>query len=209
MDSNNFKGGATFKTWLFRIVYTTAISRVRGKKYDFVSFEDHKLSDSELEETENAVGLLSAEERSYQLHKAMDLLAADERSILNFYYFEDLPREEPSADFTRLVMQRVRQEASKSPVTYQPLISARSWLRIFFGMFLFFLGAILLRTFFPGTENPVFTNWIYQIDYSFLSKPFQLLSNALNSLSFQFIGGSAAIALLLFADQLFTRMNER
>ncbi len=90
----NFKGGATFKTWLFRIVYTTAISRVRGKKHDFVSFENHKLSDSELEETENAVGQLAAEERSYQLHKAMDLLAADERSILNFYYFEDLPVEE-------------------------------------------------------------------------------------------------------------------
>lgn len=85
----NFKGSATFKTWLFRIVYTTAISRVRGKKQSFVSFDDYKLSESELMETENAVGQLTAEERSYQLHKAMESLAPDERAVLNLYYFED------------------------------------------------------------------------------------------------------------------------
>jgi RNA polymerase sigma-70 factor (ECF subfamily) len=90
----SFKGGATFKTWLFRIVYTAAISKVRGKKHDFVSFEDYRLSESELMETENAVGQLSVEERSYQLHKAMESLAPDERAILNLYYFEDLPVEE-------------------------------------------------------------------------------------------------------------------
>jgi len=90
----NFKGGATFKTWLFRIVYTTAISKVRGKKLDFVSFEDYRLSESELMETENAVGQLSAEERSYQLRKAMESLAPEERAILNLYYFEDMPVEE-------------------------------------------------------------------------------------------------------------------
>jgi len=90
----SFKGSASFKTWLFRIVYTTAISRVRGKKHEFVSFEDHKLSESELAETENAVGQLTAEVRSYQLHKAMDLLAIDDKAILNLYYFEDFPVEE-------------------------------------------------------------------------------------------------------------------
>jgi RNA polymerase sigma factor (sigma-70 family) len=91
---DSFKGSATFKTWLFRIVYTTAISKVRSKKHDFVSFEDHKLTERELDETENAVGELSAEERSYQLHKAMELLVPDERAILNLYYFEDLPVDE-------------------------------------------------------------------------------------------------------------------
>jgi RNA polymerase sigma-70 factor (ECF subfamily) len=90
----SFKGSASFKTWLFRIVYTTAISKVRGKKQGFVSFEDHKLSESELIETETAVGQLTAEERSYQLHKAMELLAPDERAILNLYYFEDQSVEE-------------------------------------------------------------------------------------------------------------------
>lgn len=90
----SFKGGATFKTWFFRIVYTTAISRVRAKPKNLVSFEDHKISDKELMETENAVGQLDAEERAFHLHKAMDLLDPNERAILNLYYFEDLPVEE-------------------------------------------------------------------------------------------------------------------
>ena len=90
----SFKGSATFKTWFFRIVYTTAISKIRGKQNNQVSFEDYKLTDSELMDTENAVGQLSVEERSAQLHKAMDHLDPDERAILNLYYFEDLPVEE-------------------------------------------------------------------------------------------------------------------
>ena len=90
----NFKGSSSFKTWLFRIVYTTAISKIRGKKKDFVNFEDCKFSDGELMETENAVGQLSLEERSYQLHKAMESLEPDERALLNLYYFEDLPVDE-------------------------------------------------------------------------------------------------------------------
>jgi RNA polymerase sigma-70 factor (ECF subfamily) len=90
----SFKGSATFKTWFFRIVYTTAISKVRGKQNNQVSFEDYKLTDSELLDTENAVGQMDAEERSAQLHQAMDRLDPDERAILNLYYFEDLPVEE-------------------------------------------------------------------------------------------------------------------
>ena len=90
----SFKGSATFKTWFFRIVYTTAISKIRGKQNNQVSLEDYKLTDSELLDTENAVGQLSAEERSARLHKAMDHLDPDERAILNLYYFEDLPVEE-------------------------------------------------------------------------------------------------------------------
>jgi RNA polymerase sigma-70 factor (ECF subfamily) len=91
---DNFKGNSTFKTWFFRIVYTTAISKVRGKQNNLVSFEDHILTEREMTDTENTVSQLNAEERAYQLHKALDLLGSEERAILNFYYFEDLPVEE-------------------------------------------------------------------------------------------------------------------
>ncbi len=90
----NFKGGATFKTWFFRIVYTTAISRVRTKPKHLVSFEDHKISDKELMDAESAIDQLTAEERSFHLYQAIELLDPGERAILNLYYFEDLPVEE-------------------------------------------------------------------------------------------------------------------
>lgn len=90
----SFKGTSTFKTWFFRIVYTTSISRVRGKHNNQVSLEEYKLTDHELINIEDAVGMLNAEERAIQLHRAMENLAPDERAILNLYYFEDLPVEE-------------------------------------------------------------------------------------------------------------------
>lgn len=90
----SFKGGAAFKTWFFRIVYTTAISKVRSSKKVTVSLEEYKLSDNDILDTENAIGHMDAEERSKQLHKAMEMLAPDESAILNLYYFEDLPVEE-------------------------------------------------------------------------------------------------------------------
>ena len=93
----SYKGGAAFKTWFFRIVYTTAISRVRGKKQNFVSYEDHRLSDQELADCEETVGQFTAEERSTYLHKAMDQLEPEERAILNLYYFEELPVDEVAA----------------------------------------------------------------------------------------------------------------
>ena len=91
---DSFKGGAAFKTWFFRIVYTTAISKVRSAKKITVSLEEYKLSDGEILDAENAIGQMGAEERSLQLHKAMEMLAPDESAILNLYYFEDLPVEE-------------------------------------------------------------------------------------------------------------------
>ena len=90
----SFKGGAAFKTWFFRIVYTTAISKVRSANKNMVSLNEYKLSDSDLLDTENAIGQMDAEERSLQLHKAMEMLAPDESAILNLYYFDDLPVEE-------------------------------------------------------------------------------------------------------------------
>ena len=38
-------------------------------------------------------------------------------------YFRELPREEPSENFTFMVMDRVRKERVKSPAIYQPIIS--------------------------------------------------------------------------------------
>lgn len=91
-----FKGGSSFKTWFFRIIYTTAISKVRGKKKEFVSYEDHRLSDQELIDTEDAIGQLTAEERAMHLHNAMDRLDAEERTILNLYYFDEISVDEIS-----------------------------------------------------------------------------------------------------------------
>ena len=124
-------------------------------------------------------------------------------------YMKELPREEPSADFTAMVMTRVRLEAVKSSAIYQPLISRQMWLKIYIGLALFILGAVLLRTWFPGNESPALLQSFSQIDFSILLKPFLFLSNALNNMSLPFIGGILAVSLLLLGDQLYAKFFAR
>jgi len=124
-------------------------------------------------------------------------------------YMKELPREEPSADFTGMVMNRVRLEAIKSPVIYQPLISRQMWLKIYLGLALFVLGAVLLLTWFPGKETPALLQSFYRIDFSILLKPFLLLSNALNKMSLPLIGGILAVSLLLLGDRLYAKFIAR
>jgi len=85
----SFKSNAKFKTWLYRIVYNTAISRMRGK-----SIESTELNESITEEEEalTADGLsnLTSSERKKELEKALTLLAEDDKALILLYYWEGL-----------------------------------------------------------------------------------------------------------------------
>ena len=124
-------------------------------------------------------------------------------------YMKELPREEPSINFTRIVMDRVRVEAKKAPVEYPPLISQQVWWKIFIGLTFLVISAIVYRTYFPGNETPTVLPAFYQVDLSIILKPFQLLSYALNNLSQTVVAGSLAISVLLLVDQLYSHLARR
>lgn len=85
----SFSGTSTFKTWFFRIVYNTAISKRRSRKSNEIHFDDVKISDREVAETENALGQLGREERIRFLNQGMKLLDSEEQALLHMYYFDD------------------------------------------------------------------------------------------------------------------------
>ena len=94
---SSFQSGSTFKTWFFRIVYNTSISKLRTRKNFEVKFEDVKITDSEINYTENAIGQLNSEDRQKYLQIGLERLAPDERVLLNMYYYDDFSMEEISA----------------------------------------------------------------------------------------------------------------
>jgi RNA polymerase sigma-70 factor (ECF subfamily) len=94
---SSFQSSSTFKTWFFRIVYNTSISKLRTRKNFEVKFEDVKITDSEINYTENAIGKLNSEDRQKYLQIGLDRLAPDERALLNMYYYEDFSMDEISA----------------------------------------------------------------------------------------------------------------
>ena len=46
----NFRADSKFSTWLYRIAYNMAISKVRKKKLPISSIEDYKLADHEIKQ---------------------------------------------------------------------------------------------------------------------------------------------------------------
>jgi len=125
-------------------------------------------------------------------------------------YLRELPREEPSGNFTFMVMDRVRKESAKPQAIYQPIISRQIWWKLFIGVLLLFVGAVIFRTYFPGNEQPgILTKPLYQLDYSLLLKPFQIISQSLVKMPFAFITALAAVTALLFIDLFYNRFVSR
>ena len=93
---NFFQNGSTFKTWFFRIVYNTSISKLRTRKNTEVKIEEVKISEAEIYETEGALSQLNTEDRQKYLTIGLERLEPEERALLKMYYFDDFSMDEIS-----------------------------------------------------------------------------------------------------------------
>ena len=93
---SSFQSSSTFKTWFFRIVYNTSISKLRTRKNIEVKFEDVKISDTEIQATENAIGQLNTEDRRKYLQLGLERLEPEEQALLKMYYYDDFSMDEMS-----------------------------------------------------------------------------------------------------------------
>ena len=85
----SFKGKAKFSSWLYRIVYNTAISRLRQQPTGRVSLDEPNISDTLYLESKENYDTLSADERKKYLEKALDSLDRDEKMFVILYYYEE------------------------------------------------------------------------------------------------------------------------
>lgn len=107
----DFRGEASFRTWLLRIAYNTAQGYLRKQKPRLVNIDDDEhfpiySGDDETDgETEAADEL-----RTTQLHDAVEFLSPDEKTIITQYYLDEIPLKdiafmmdiEPGTVYTRL-----------------------------------------------------------------------------------------------------------
>ena len=110
---SSFQSSSTFKTWFFRIVYNTSISKLRTRKNIEVKFEDVKISDTEIQATENAIGKLNTDDRQKYLQKGLERLEPDERALLKMYYYDDFSMDEVSV-ITGLTVTNVKVKIYRS-----------------------------------------------------------------------------------------------
>ena len=85
----SFKGKAKFSSWLYRIVYNTAISKLRQQPTGRVSLDESNIADTLYIESKQNYDALSAGERKKYLEKALESLDMDEKMLVILYYYEE------------------------------------------------------------------------------------------------------------------------
>ncbi|PSR55616.1 hypothetical protein AHMF7605_19945 [Adhaeribacter arboris] len=89
-----FKGNAKFSTWLYRIVYNTALSKTRRKISFAVSLEDAELTETELEQVGLQLLNLQTAEQTKYIDLALAQLPPDENLLLTLFYLHENSVEE-------------------------------------------------------------------------------------------------------------------
>ena len=92
----NFKMKSSFATWLFRIVYNTAISFLRSKRKGILSLEEFPADAIDFIGINTNEEDAMAEYRSSLVNFALQKINEDERALITLYYYEEQSIEEIS-----------------------------------------------------------------------------------------------------------------
>lgn len=84
---SSFQGQAKFSTWLYSIVYTTAMTFLRKKRVDTTSLDDENTF-IQVESRASAYDVNNAEQKSrqYYVDKAIGELLPDDAAIITLFY---------------------------------------------------------------------------------------------------------------------------
>lgn len=98
----NFNREAKFSTWLYRIVFNTAVSYKRRRRGTFQSIEN-----TVIEYTQEADGMLERSDKNRYLQQAMGRLNEADRLALTLFYLQEFSLEE-IADITGMQANTVK-----------------------------------------------------------------------------------------------------
>jgi RNA polymerase sigma factor (sigma-70 family) len=91
-----FRGSAKFSTWLYRIVYNTAISKMRRSSAESVSLEDSGFEEKVSSEVTDAYYRLKDQDRKKFLDLVLEKLDPDENFLVTLYYYDEKDLDEIS-----------------------------------------------------------------------------------------------------------------
>lgn len=85
-----FEGKAKFSTWLYSIVYNTALTRLRKKKLP-IDYSDYIAEDNLINysERDNEWRRLQREERTSFIQKSLDKMREDDRVAITLFYMNE------------------------------------------------------------------------------------------------------------------------
>ncbi|MBS2213980.1 sigma-70 family RNA polymerase sigma factor [Carboxylicivirga mesophila] len=91
---DKFKGDAEFSTWLYRIVYNTAISKIRSRKAETITLESQEVDKQNTFNFADNLNRLERQERKVILKRALKELKEEDAFIIILYYYKEQSIEE-------------------------------------------------------------------------------------------------------------------
>ncbi len=85
----DFRHESKFTTWLFKIIFNLAVSRLRKKKLEITSIDDDKFNSYNIAESENLFNSLTSKEQNLMVREAVDRLPDDERAVITLFYLNE------------------------------------------------------------------------------------------------------------------------
>ena len=92
----DFKFESKFSTWLYRITYNGAISKLRKKQVEILDVDEVYLPESEVMSSYNAINELNKVEQKKYINEAIGNLKEDDAFIITMYYLRENSIEEIS-----------------------------------------------------------------------------------------------------------------
>jgi RNA polymerase sigma-70 factor (ECF subfamily) len=92
----DFEGKSKFTTWLFRIVYNQAISKIRKKTIDQHTLDEEIIDNFTAGEISNGLTYLKAEEQTKYINLALAKLTEEDSTIVTLFYLNESSVEEVS-----------------------------------------------------------------------------------------------------------------
>ncbi|MFZ5941778.1 MAG: RNA polymerase sigma factor [Bacteroidota bacterium] len=86
---SSFKADSRFSTWLYRIAYNVAVSKVRVKKVVYPAVSEEAMSRIPDDESDRLLEGDGHEEQLARLERAVGELPEEERLLLHLYYLEE------------------------------------------------------------------------------------------------------------------------
>ena len=93
-EIHTFQGGSKFSTWLYSIVYRTAISKTRKKQLEVSQIDEQIVENYAEDFSVPQIEELTRSERVLYTHKAIDRPPEMEATIITLYYLQDLSVDE-------------------------------------------------------------------------------------------------------------------
>ena len=85
-----FKMKSSFSTWLYRIVYNTAISYIRINKKQIFPLEDFPIDSKRFAEVHPGEEIDETEYRSSLINFALQKISEVERTLISLYYYDEM-----------------------------------------------------------------------------------------------------------------------